>query len=550
MSDESSGPGGSDSLLTRRHVLKWFGALGGSSLMLGTMSAWDLRAQPIPSRPRFGARSDRAQATRVIVLGAGVSGMVVGYELNKLGYDYRILEARGRVGGLNWSVRRGDSHTELGPGGETQTCQFDEGLYVNGGPWRIPHDHHGILGYARELDVRLEPFNDLNEVFYTEDPAAGPLANRMLLLREFTSDMWGHTTELLAKALDQGSLDAGLSTEDKDRLIAFLRGAGYLNDPDLIYEPNERVRGSAGAYDLSALLQSGFANQVRSLTSGTGGPVPVLQHTGGMQQIPLAFQRFHGDRITLNAKVISIRSLENEARVVWEDTRTGARQEIAADFVVSCLPMTILKQLDVNFPPEVATVVQAYGHSNSSKMGFQMARRFWEEDHQIYGGHLQFRAFNPQAAAGGGGGGGGRGGGGGGGGNPLPSFSYPSNDYGSKKGVLLGFYGGPTVPGVDGVPLIDSPIRMRFEHVLTHASKVHPQMRQEFENAYAIMWPRVPFSEGAWAQNPGSNMDLLSQAHGRIYLGSAAISGDPAWQEGAVESAWRTVEIIHQRVLG
>jgi monoamine oxidase len=384
---------------------------------------------------------------------------------------------------------------------------------------------------------------------FSENPALGPLANRKVLLREVTSDMWGHTTELLAKALDQGSLDAGLTEEDKERLVQFLVRAGYLGNADYVYQPNARVRGSEDRYDLDVLLRSGFANQVRSLTSGTGGPVPVLQPTGGMQQIPIAFHRFHGDRVTLNAKVVSIRTLENEVRVVWENTQTGARQEVVGDYVVSCLPMSILKQLDVNFPPEVATVVQGYGHSSSSKMGFQMARRFWEEDDGVYGGHLQFQTYNPQAAAQGGGGGGGFGGGGGGGGNPIPSFSYPSNDYGSKKGVLLGFYGNPNVPGPDGTPLIESPIRTRFEHVLTHASKVHPQMREEFENAYAIMWPRVPFSEGAWGNNPGQNMDLLSQAHGRIYLGSAAISPDPAWQEGAVESAWRSVELIHERVM-
>ena len=59
-------------------------------------------------------------------------GTVVGYELGKLGYDFRILEARDRVGGLNWTVRRGTEHTEIG-GGERQVCTFDEGLYVNVG---------------------------------------------------------------------------------------------------------------------------------------------------------------------------------------------------------------------------------------------------------------------------------------------------------------------------------------------------------------------------------------------------------------------------------
>ena len=541
--------GKAGSLLTRRQVLQWLGALGGSSMALGAMGAWDLRAKPIGPRPDLTGTA-RAQGTRVIILGAGVSGMIVGYELSRLGYVYRVLEARDRVGGLCWSVRRGDAHTELGPSGETQICQFDPGQYFNAGAWRLPHDHTGILDYVKELDIRLEPFNDMNEAFFSENPALGPMANRKIHLREISSDMWGHTTELLAKALNQGSLDDTLAMEDKELLIEFLVDAGYLDSADQVYRPNVRARGSADAYDLSALLQVPFRNQVRSLTSNTGGPVPVFQPTGGMQEIPEGFARYHGPRITMNARVISIRSLEDEVHVVWEDTRTGTRQEEVSDYVVSCLPMSVLKQLDVSFPPNVAPVIQAYGHSSSSKMGFQMGRRFWEEQDKIYGGHLQFQAYDATAAGGGSGAAGGGGGGSATGlSNPLPSFSYPSNDYGSKKGILLGFYGNPNISGVDGVPLIDSPVRMRFEHVLTHASKVHPQMRTELESGYAVMWPKVPFSEGAWANRPGENMSLLSQAHGRIYLGSAAISDAPAWLEGAVESAWRTVETLHQRVV-
>ena len=58
----------------------------------------------------------------------------------------------------------------------------------------------------------------------------------------------------------------------------------------------------------------------------------------------------------------------------------------------------------------------------------------------------------------------------------------------------------------------------------------------------------MEYSRGAWASNPGARMEQLSKADGRIYLGSAAVSGDPAWMEGAVESAWRTVEALHSRV--
>ncbi len=40
--------------------------------------------------------------------------------------------------------------TELG--GFTQNCEFDKGLYLNPGPWRIPYHHHGILHYCQRAE--------------------------------------------------------------------------------------------------------------------------------------------------------------------------------------------------------------------------------------------------------------------------------------------------------------------------------------------------------------------------------------------------------------
>jgi monoamine oxidase len=534
--DRSKRPSESQ-VITRRQLLQRFGMIGGSSMVMGAMNAWDLMAAPAGPRPRL--RATRADAT-VVVLGAGVSGLVTAYELGKLGYDCRILEARDRVGGLNWTVKRGAEHTELGSGGERQVCQFDEGQYINAGPWRIPHEHHGLLGYCRELGVSVEEFNDANEVMYSEDPSLGGLAGKKVYLRQLQADLWGNTAELLAKAANQGALDSALTVEDRERLVQFLIRAGYLNDADQLYVADPRIRGSEGAYDFSLLLQSPFASQVRSIITGTGGPAPVFQPAGGMMQIPLAFERALGDRITRRAEVESILQTEDNARVVYRDTTTGARQEVTADYVVCCLPMSILKTLEVNFSPEMATAVNETNHAAQAKMGLQMKRRFWEQDDGIYGGHLVYMAYSPENAQ--------PSQGRGRAGNPIPQFSYPSNGYISQKGVLLGYYGNANAPGLDGRPLLESPVAARIEHVLTHASKVHPQIREEFENAYAVWWDRVEYSRGAWASNPGPRLEQLSKADGRLYIGSAAASPDPAWMEGAVESAWRTVEAIHARV--
>ena len=80
-SDRPERPAGAQSM-TRRQLLARFGMIGGSSLMLGTMRAWDLMAAPAGPRPNWQGNQPN---TRVLVLGAGVSGLVVTHELRKLG---------------------------------------------------------------------------------------------------------------------------------------------------------------------------------------------------------------------------------------------------------------------------------------------------------------------------------------------------------------------------------------------------------------------------------------------------------------------------------
>src|SRR6478672_6725918 len=110
-----------DAGITRRLFLERFGLVGGTTLVMTAMQSMGLLAQQSRPKPIFGGR---ARGTKVIVLGAGLSGMTTGYELGKLGYDVRIIEARDRVGGVNWSVRRGATHTETT--GETQVCRSKE----------------------------------------------------------------------------------------------------------------------------------------------------------------------------------------------------------------------------------------------------------------------------------------------------------------------------------------------------------------------------------------------------------------------------------------
>lgn len=506
------------SSITRRQVLRTFGLLGGSSLMLGAMDAWDLKGTPAGPRPQLRGTQP---TTRVLVLGGGLSGLIAGYELSKLNYDYRVLEARDWVGGLTWTARRGDRHTEMDTG-ERQVCDFDEGQYINVGAWRIPHTDQGLLGYCKELGVELQPFINASDAnfFYEENPELGPLSGQRVRLSEVKADMWGSTTELLAKAMDQGDIDVSLSGDDLERLTQFLVRSGYLDSEDHLYRPPASRR-SEGRHELSALLQSGFWARARSLNQETGGPAPLFQPVGGMQEIAFAFEREMGDRISFNSEVRRVQQTEDEVRVVVRDTRTGEEHQEVADYVICCLPMSILQKIDVNFSSTMAEAVGSTGHAAVAKMGLQMGRRFWEEDEGIFGGHLWSRSLQ------------------------LGEFSYPSNDYFADKGVLLGYYGNSRQADLDQLP-----VRARIEHVLTQASKVHPQIRDEFEHAYAVWWEKVEFSEGAYGRTPSEELRAqLGQADGRLYIACAGVSDQPAWMEGAVDTAWHSVELLHQRVM-
>src|SRR5258705_420876 len=94
----------------------------------------------------------------VVILGAGIGGLTAAYELTRANYDCQIIELTERAGGRNHTARRGTVLKEVNSKGETteQVCNFDENLYLNLGPGRLPYHHRRALHYCRELDVALE----------------------------------------------------------------------------------------------------------------------------------------------------------------------------------------------------------------------------------------------------------------------------------------------------------------------------------------------------------------------------------------------------------
>lgn len=81
-------------------------------------------------------------ARKIIVAGAGLSGLVAAYELKQAGHGVTVLEARRRPGGRVLTLRE----------------PFAEGLYAEAGATRIPASHDLTLKYIKAFGLGLLPF--------------------------------------------------------------------------------------------------------------------------------------------------------------------------------------------------------------------------------------------------------------------------------------------------------------------------------------------------------------------------------------------------------
>ncbi|MDB5918261.1 MAG: flavin monoamine oxidase family protein, partial [Massilia sp.] len=383
---------------SRRNFLAKAMAVGGSGFLLASMKAWGMDTASTRTAPPMLQGSGKGKT--VVILGAGLAGMTAAYELSKLGYTCKVVEARGFAGGRCQTARGGKVLEELG--GEKQVCGFDKGQYINFGPWRIPFNHRSTLHYTSEFGVPLELFNNDNDAAYVySENAKGALAGKRLRMFEVKADMRGYVDELLAKSLNSGLMDQQVNSADKALLIDYLVNEGYLSKKDLRYRGTEgrgfKVNPGAGVnpgpgvasdpLGFSDLLQSKLGHAYHSVHEFTQ-QATMLQPVGGMDQIAKAFELRVGKMIRYNTEVVSLRNLLDKVEVHVKDVVTGKASMIKGDFCLCTIPLSVWRHVEIDFSDKFKTALQGAAYAPVCKIGLQMNRRFWEQDDGIYGGHV------------------------------------------------------------------------------------------------------------------------------------------------------------------
>jgi monoamine oxidase len=413
---------------------------------------------------------------------------------------------------------------------------FDEGQYFNAGPSRIPH-HHGLtLHYCKELKVPVQVYNNVNENAYYFSEGKGPLSNKKIRVREVHNDMRGWTAELLAKGMDGGQLDTGMSKEDGLKLIEYLRAEGGL-DIDKLYKasarrgymespgPGDREGKIGEPHTLLAMLQSGLLDpdfyNVAEYTYELQGT--LFQAVGGMDRIAAAFEQQVGGLIRYQAEVSSIHNQEQGVKVVYKEK--GIAKEVAAELCICTIPLPVLSNIDHNFSSDVSRAIDSVVYMSTGKIGLQFKRRFWEEDEGIYGGITHTN-------------------------NQLTQLFYPSYDYLGGKGILIGYYNFNEKAIATG----NLSYQQREQLALDKGSLIHPQYGQEFEHSFSVSWHKTKYNLGGWALYSADERRTLYkpllQPEGRVYFAGEHMTYLNAWMAGAFESARSVVASLHSRVTG
>ncbi len=505
-------------MTTRRALLEGIAAAGGIHAAVAALGALGgLLPTPAQAAAPVLPRGGRP----VIVIGGGIAGLVTALELKRAGWPVKLLEASDRPGGRCLTLRAGDTVREAD--GTTQKVEWDSAphLYMNPGPARIPHHHRGILGYCKQLGVALETLVNQNGAALAEGPD-GPVP-----LRQVNAGLRGLVAELAAKGLPRGTLEAPLTTADLEALRAMLRGFGAL-DHQLRWQGSSRAgwaerpgleEGKPTAPLDPAVLLNPVLWRGATFAEGIDYAATMLQPVGGIDAIARALAKALGDSLVLNAEVFALRRTEAGARVEWRDRQRNGRlkQETAAR-VVLALPAPVLAALDTDLAAPRRDALRDLFYASAGKLAFQCERRFWEDEHAIYGG-ISFSARD------------------------VNQLWYPSHGFHARKGILLGAY---IWGGAAGARFAGRTPAQRAEAAVADGKALHADYAAQVAKPVSVAWGNMPLARGAWVEwtepQRAASYALLRAPEGPYHFAGEHLSHQTAWMEGALISAWAALE--------
>jgi len=482
-------------------------------------------------------RYNKSTKCHIAIVGAGMAGLVAAWLLQRAGLQVRLYEASQRVGGRVRTLREG----------------FSSGLYAEAGAMRIPAPHKLTLHLCKSFGLQLTEFiqNNSKAFMYIN----GERGRRSDYLKGKCNFGRPYSPNKTAEDIVEKVLNPLTQLyKDKDRRIqldkiswgeylhAFVHGSRNPITGDNIPKGLKLTHGDIDLIGFvfgAAEFRASLLEAVRDhMVMGSGTKYQIL---GGMDLLPRSFitptsanQTNLVDSVRYHARVTQIHRVRpgKEYRVMSEHTLTKLPlPDETADHVILAAPFSALTHVRFGnnvLPPERLHAIRNLHYENATKIVLEFSRRFWEKDHQIYGG----RSITDL---------------------PIRWTYYPAtcqNPLNSDRGLLLASY----TWGDDSLrwgPLNESD-RIRF--ALRGVAELHNMKQDECEKllvgGMSHSWAEDEYTFGAFALfEPYQEKELFDNVwkpHDRIHFAGEHTSLKHAWIEGAVESGIRAAREVFE----
>jgi monoamine oxidase len=471
---------GTDDGITRREMLQRSLAAAAGVLISERVSLLNAQAKP----------------GRVVVVGAGFSGLAAAYELSRAGYTVTVVEARNRVGG------RVISFSDL-----------VAGKNVEGGGELIGSNHPTWVAYAKQFKLQFLDVTD-------EDGDAPIMLGGKRLSKKVEEELW-----------DQLDAASNLMNADAARIVDPFEPWMSPNADAL----DRRTLASwIEALDVSALCKAGLHAQMTAdngmitewqsylgnLAMVKGGGLEkywtdseVYRCKGGNQQLARRLASAIGnERVMTRTVVTRITADDRVARVTLANGRV-----LEADHVVLAVPPSVWHR--IAFDPLLPTALTPQMGSNI-KCLIAVKDRFWRHAGQ-----------SPDSLTDG----------------PLQMTWHGTDGQGGGEAALVAFAGGP---GADETRAWSS--ASRIDQHLATLQKIYPGIRGAFIKARYMDWPGDAWTKASYSfPAPGqvtTQGPTLRQGLGRLHFaGEHASYGFVGYMEGALEAGASAARRIAQR---
>jgi monoamine oxidase len=480
--------------IPRRDLLKLGAWAAASGLFSSTLRAQVRQSQVIvPTHPK-----------RVLIIGAGMSGLVAAYELRKLGHEVIILEAQRRAGGRVYSIRE----------------PFSDGLYAEMGAARIPDNHDLTLRYVSEFNLPLTPFY----------PATG---SRMYSIggKRIRADVNGEWIAGEAPlALKPGEKKLG----QWELLLKYIgRALEQLGDPYTIDYASKTVRAFDSVTTAQYLRAQGASEAANDLLSWPwalakddrcsflwtlreiayeSGEKSRSKIAGGNDQLPKAFATSLKDNIHYGAPVVRIEQDDKVVRAIVK--RNGGHETFVADRLLCTIPFPALRSVQIApaLSPAKRRVIDELVYDTIVRATLQSRTCYWEADGLNGFGHSD---------------------------TPQQIWHFTHEQKG-PRGLLVSFLSGATG---ERVGAMDPEARERY--LVDEMDRALPGLKANYEGMFVHVWHQDPWAKGAIAlPGPGQMTGLCVGAErpeGRIHFAGEHLSHFSGWMQGAIESGLRAV---------